>query len=72
MKFRLGFWKSAVLLFLMLSISENTHAYLGPGAGLGMIGGLIAVIIAIVFIVFGLIFYPIRRYLKHRSTSKQS
>lgn len=72
MKFGLGFWRSVVLVFLILSISENAHAYLGPGAGLGMIGGLIAVLIVILVIVFGLVFYPIRRYIKHRSTSKQS
>jgi hypothetical protein len=34
-------------------------AYVGPGAGLGMIGSLLAVLATILIAVFGLVFYPI-------------
>ena len=34
-------------------------AYVGPGAGLGMLGSLLAVVAAIVIGLFGLVLYPI-------------
>ena len=71
MKFILGFFWSVFVISFMLSLSDIAYAYLGPGAGLGMIGSLIAVIIVILVIVFGLILYPIRRFLKRRSKSNQ-
>ena len=43
---------------------------MGPGAGLGMIGSLIAVVIAGVVIVFGLVIYPLRMFLKRRRNQK--
>ena len=57
---------------LMLILTDYAHAYLGPGAGLGMIGSLIAVIVAVVVVLLGLVIYPIRRLLKKKSRSEQS
>lgn len=34
-------------------------AYIGPGAGLGMLGSLIAVILAIAVALLGLLLYPV-------------
>ncbi len=34
-------------------------AYVGPGAGLGMIGSLLAVLVTIFIAIFGLVLYPI-------------
>jgi hypothetical protein len=39
-------------------------AYVGPGAGLGMIGSLIAVVVAVVVAVTGLFILPIRLLMK--------
>jgi uncharacterized protein (DUF2062 family) len=41
-------------------------AYLGPGAGLGMIGSLIAVIIVALVVILGLVIYPVRMLRKRR------
>jgi len=58
-----------VQLILFSFFGSKTLVYLGPGAGLGLIGTLFAVVIVILVIVFGLILYPIR-CLKRRNMSK--
>ena len=45
-------------------------AYLGPGAGLGMIGSLIGVVVVVVISVLGLIIYPLRMLRKRRTRNK--
>jgi hypothetical protein len=57
---------------LMLGFSECAYAYIGPGAGLGMIGSLIAIIIAVLIVVVGLIIYPIRRVMRRKSRVKDN
>lgn len=57
---------------LLMVGSDTAHAYLGPGAGLGMIGSLVALVIVILVILFGLILYPIRRFLKRRTEPDRS
>jgi hypothetical protein len=53
----------------MLLISSPAFAYLGPGAGLGLMGSLIAIIFVGLVIVLGLVVYPIRMLRKRRSRS---
>jgi uncharacterized membrane protein len=48
----------------LLSLPSN--AYIGPGAGIGMIGSLIAVVVVVLVIVLGLVIYPIRMMRKKR------
>jgi hypothetical protein len=44
--------------------STIVPAYIGPGAGLGMIGSLLAVAAAVLLGLFGLVFYPVRLILR--------
>jgi hypothetical protein len=53
--------------FSMLLASSPALAYLGPGAGLGMIGSLIAIVVVGVVIVLGLVVYPIRMLRKRKA-----
>lgn len=39
-------------------------AYIGPGAGMGAIGTVIAVIGAILLMIVGFVWYPVKRMLK--------
>lgn len=41
-------------------------AYIGPGAGLGAIGTAIAVLLAILLLLAGFVWYPLRRLLRKR------
>ena len=68
MKLYIHFFFYAFLLVQLFFFPIEAYAYLGPGAGLGLIGALLAAIIVILVIVFGLILYPIRLLKKHRSS----
>jgi len=50
----------------LVLVPGSAAAYLGPGAGLGMIGSLIAIIVVALVIVLGLIVYPLRMFRKRR------
>ena len=41
-------------------------AYIGPGAGLSVVGSILAFLAAIVVAIFGFLFFPIRRFLRNR------
>ena len=62
-----------VLLALgLLALSDPALAYMGPGAGLTMIGSLVALVSAILVGIFGFIWYPLKRLLKRRRQDKNS
>jgi hypothetical protein len=62
--------KTLLLASLLVSFASTPAlAYLGPGAGLGMIGSLIAVILVASVIVLGLVIYPIRLMRKRRASA---
>ena len=62
--------KGACVLLLPLSMvlawSEPALAYVGPGAGISMLGALGAVIVAILFALGGLIWWPVRTMRRRR------
>ncbi|HLS85608.1 MAG TPA: hypothetical protein VK043_04870 [Burkholderiales bacterium] len=49
-----------------LLLAAPAHAYLGPGAGLGMLGSLFAVIGAVLLAILGILILPVRMILKKR------
>ncbi|MGH8222800.1 MAG: hypothetical protein ACREQZ_07485 [Woeseiaceae bacterium] len=51
---------SVLLGFFAIAHAGEAAAYLGPGAGLGMIGSLIAILFVALVIVLGLVIYPIK------------
>jgi len=54
-----------VLVTLMLAPCI-AHAYVGPGAGLSAIGSALALIGAVLLLIVGFVWYPIKRLLKQR------
>lgn len=57
-------WTFILLLLALLPAAAG--AYVGPGAGLGMIGSLLAVVGAVVLAIVGLVLLPFRLILKKR------
>jgi hypothetical protein len=61
---------SARLVSLAVAIAimapDAANAYVGPGAGLGMIGSLIAVVGAVLVAILGLFILPFRMLSKRR------
>lgn len=60
MKNDLTYICSRVLLLSLVLIPGAAFAYVGPGAGLTMLGSLWGLILAILFIVFGLLVLPFK------------
>ena len=56
------------LIFVMFTLSA--HAYIGPGMGGGFIAATIGVIVAIFAAIFGILWFPIKRFLKNRKQKK--
>ncbi len=47
-----------------LLLTQPALAYIGPGAGLGAIALTVAVVLGLLFLFFGLVWYPLKRYLR--------
>lgn len=62
----LGFFVAALLT------AGPAAAYMGPGAGLGMIGSLVAVIGAVLIALLGIVILPVRMILKKRRKAANS
>ena len=58
------------ITILILFSSTVAHAYLGPGMGGGLIAATIGILVAIFAALFGLIWFPIKRFLKKRKEKK--
>jgi hypothetical protein len=57
---------AVLALSTVLASSEPAQAYVGPGAGISMLGALGAVIVAILFALVGLVWWPIRTLRRRR------
>ena len=62
-------WCLYLLTAMLAMFPVPGSAYVGPGAGLGMIGSLIAVIIAVLVAIAGLVIFPFRLLMKRRNRS---
>ena len=54
------------LFAVLLAAAAPAQAYMGPGAGLGMLGSLVAVIGAVAIALCGILILPVRMILKRR------
>ena len=64
---------SGLALAMAVTLMPTTAAaYIGPGAGLGAIGTLFALIGAIFLAVVGLLWYPLKRMIKGKKSSATS
>lgn len=62
----------AVFLFLLLVASES-HAYIGPGAGIGFLGSLWAWLVGFIVVLMAILIWPLRWLLRRmRSGSAQA
>ena len=63
--------KILVLLVLLL-VSPATFAYIGPGAGISVLGSLLGILGTIVVAIGAIIFWPVRKFLKRKKLRKQA
>lgn len=58
-----------ILFLILLILPSNAHAYLGPGMGIGAIIAVLGVILSIILVLFGIIYYPVKKlknYIKNK------
>jgi hypothetical protein len=55
-----------LFVLAIAAIPGTAAAYMGPGAGLGMLGSLIAVIAAVGIALLGIVLLPLRMIMKKR------
>ena len=60
------------VMLLTVTMPEIAFAYIGPGAGVSLIGSFLGVMVAVLIAVFALIAWPIRRMLKARKAQKNA
>jgi len=60
----------ALTLFLF-ALAAPAQAYVGPGAGVSLIGAAIGLIFAVVLALGVIVLWPLRRLLKHRKAGRQ-
>lgn len=61
----------AVPQILVLALCPfPAQAYVGPGAGLGAIAVTIAVLLGLVLLVVGFVWYPLKRMLRRRKAER--
>jgi len=57
---------AALALILAMAVAPAAEAYIGPGAGITMLGALWGVIVAVVLAVAAIAFWPIRAIIRAR------
>ena len=55
-----------VLTLAIWAIANPAEAYIGPGAGLGAIMITVALVLGLLLLLFGFVWYPLRRFLRGR------
>ncbi len=58
--------KQLLILLPMLLLSSHVFAYIGPGAGIPIIGSLLGMVVTVVLVIAAILFWPIRKVLKKR------
>ena len=59
-----------MLFSLLILPSGNAYGYIGPGMGGGVIAATLGIIIAIFAALFGILYYPLKRYIKNKKNKK--
>ena len=54
---------TAIIAAVLIGIPRDADAYIGPGAGISVIGTVVTVIGAIFLAIVGFVWYPIKRAL---------
>jgi hypothetical protein len=53
----------------ILLVAAPAHAYIGPGAGITLIGSFIGLLVAVLAAIGAVLFWPVRRMIKRRKAA---
>lgn len=63
---------SIVVALAVMLPWQASHAYVGPGLGLGAIAAVLGVIGSVFLALFAVVWYPIKRLLKQRKAAQET
>ncbi len=63
--------KSNVAVFFLLS-SATAFAYIGPGAGISVLGSLLGILSTILLAIVAIVAWPLRKLMKRRKATASS
>ena len=61
-----------LLTFLLLTQISTATAYVGPGAGISVLGSLLSILATIFVAIGAIIFWPLRKFLKRRKARRET
>lgn len=61
-----------LLTFLILAPVSPAIAYIGPGAGISVLGSLLSILATIVVAIGAILFWPVRKFMKRRKAGRVS
>jgi flagellar biogenesis protein FliO len=59
-------------LLLLALIASPAAAYVGPGAGISVLGSLLGILATILVAIGAILFWPIRKLMKRRKAKKET
>ena len=55
-----------------ISLPSAAHAYVGPGAGLGAIALVVALVVGVLLLLVGFLWYPLKRLLRSKKAGSNT
>jgi membrane protein implicated in regulation of membrane protease activity len=62
----------ALLAMLLMAPSGAALAYIGPGAGISVLGSLLGILATFFVAVGAVLFWPLRKWMKRRKTRREA
>ena len=62
--------KFSLLCILIILVNTPAYAYLGPGMGGGLIAGILGFLFALFALIFGILWFPLKRLIKNIKEKK--
>lgn len=60
-----------ILTCLLLTLAGPASGYIGPGAGISVLGSLLSILATIVVAIGAIIFWPLRKFIKRRKARRE-
>ena len=61
-----------LLICILLAAVSPALAYIGPGAGISVLGSLLSILATIVVAIGAIIFWPLRKFMKRRKARREA
>lgn len=61
-----------LLTFILLAPVSPALAYIGPGAGISVVGSLLSILVTFFVAIGAIIFWPLRKLMKRRKALRES